>query len=386
MFLDIRTVIFLILISASAASVAMLLVARYYPGGVGQAVFRWGLGCGCVALSYLLFALRGVVPDYLSVIFGNGFSMAAVGFFYGAVRALRGEPANWRLPLGFLATVVVSFHYYLLVDNDIAIRTLIVTLCAGVMLMIVGVEVARIRRPGRGMAIWLLSLAFFGTGLLFTLRGFMVLTGRDTPTAFLMPNPLQELSFLGVFLATVLGAIFFLLLAGEELTAELRRLATRDALTDIYNRRTFDELAGKTLARARRMGGSVALLVMDLDHFKEINDCYGHAAGDAALRLVAGTVAVGLRDQDVFARYGGEEFCVLLPDTEREQARQAAERVRRAIEDAGFAWNGEAARLTVSIGVAAQAGAELELEKLMQAADRAMYRAKETGRNRVEAA
>ncbi len=165
----------------------------------------------------------------------------------------------------------------------------------------------------------------------------------------------------------------------------LRELAMTDELTGLYNRRHFMREAEREVERAVRFGHEVGLLMIDVDHFKAVNDSHGHAMGDEALRRVARTIRDALRDVDLVARLGGEEFAVVLPETVREGAATAAERVRRRVEAMIMPLPGGDLRFSVSIGLATAAGADLELDDLLSRADTALYEAKRAGRNKVEA-
>lgn len=171
---------------------------------------------------------------------------------------------------------------------------------------------------------------------------------------------------------------------------QLRKLATTDSLTGIWNRRHFMYLAKRELYRTRRYGGEVALMMIDLDHFKRINDTYGHAVGDEALKMVATIGRSILRKIDIFARYGGEEFVIALPETPLEQALQAAERLRQTLGETPIGTHGEPLHITVRIGLTVVTGRDgldlssLDLNTLLKQADDALYKAKNNGRNRVE--
>jgi diguanylate cyclase (GGDEF)-like protein len=161
----------------------------------------------------------------------------------------------------------------------------------------------------------------------------------------------------------------------------LQRLVTVDSLTGLRNRRWLDDTFARQLSRATRANQPLSLLMIDIDRFKDVNDTYGHPAGDAVLRRVAHTLATGLRPQDSLARYGGEEFTVLLPGLGRQQSLQVAERLRLAIQaNRGDSKRDNVAQITVSIGVATATHDE-SLGALLQRADEALYRAKESGRN-----
>ncbi|KIL98027.1 hypothetical protein CCC_01088 [Paramagnetospirillum magnetotacticum MS-1] len=168
--------------------------------------------------------------------------------------------------------------------------------------------------------------------------------------------------------------------------AELEELASRDSLTQTANRRHFEHLAGLELDHARRMGRSFALLALDIDHFKRINDTWGHAAGDEALKAFANACRLSLREYDILGRIGGEEFAVALPNTGPDGARVIAERLRAAVAELVVRpAKGELFELTVSIGVAQLREGDLTIDTLLERADQALYRAKHAGRNRVVA-
>jgi diguanylate cyclase (GGDEF)-like protein len=166
-----------------------------------------------------------------------------------------------------------------------------------------------------------------------------------------------------------------------------RQLAVRDGLTGLYNRRAFGELLVAAIANEdRRAAGSLGLVILDLDHFKKLNDTYGHPAGDAALRSLARLLDQHLRKGDQAARYGGEEFVVILPGSDAERSFGAAERLRAALEKHRFVFEGARIPLSASLGVAVWPADGRDPEPLLAAADRALYAAKQAGRNRVVAA
>lgn len=171
----------------------------------------------------------------------------------------------------------------------------------------------------------------------------------------------------------------------SEANAKLETLASIDSLTGILNRRRFMELAEAEWDRATRYKRPFSLLLLDLDQFKRINDGYGHAAGDTAIRVAAERAASSLRSTDSLARFGGEELVVLLPETELAAALLTAERIRAAIGTHPVLHEDKAIPLTTSIGVAVWRGEEESLAVLLDRADQALYQAKQLGRNRVEA-
>ncbi len=177
-----------------------------------------------------------------------------------------------------------------------------------------------------------------------------------------------------------------LAIGNRRLMAALQGMATTDPRTGLANTRSFDEAVEEALL-SRRDGESVAVLMMDIDHFKDFNDRYGHPAGDEALRAFAGILRSSVRDGDVAARYGGEEFAVLLPSVDPETAAAVAERIRLRTESTLISLApGITDRISVSIGLAIAPDHSIERLSLLRVADDALYRAKEAGRNRVEIA
>lgn len=192
-----------------------------------------------------------------------------------------------------------------------------------------------------------------------------------------------------VFLHLMLSIIASFLLGYlviMRLVRKLEHLSHHDSLTGLLNRRAIEYLLGRESQRLLRFGEQFSLLMVDIDHFKRINDRLGHAAGDAVLCAVAQTLQAHAREVDRVARFGGEEFCVLLPHTLHEGALQAAERLREAINLVSIPWNDEVISVTISTGLATADDPEEGLDGLLQRADKALYRAKADGRNRVVSA
>ncbi|MCA9527172.1 MAG: diguanylate cyclase [Myxococcales bacterium] len=168
---------------------------------------------------------------------------------------------------------------------------------------------------------------------------------------------------------------------------ELEELAVRDGLTGLCNHRHFQALLQVEFARARRYGSPLACLMLDLDHFKGVNDTWGHPCGDEVLRSLAALLRDGAREVDVLARYGGEEFVLLMPNTDAEGARRAGERICRAVAATPIETSVGSLQMTVSVGAATdEMGGVLTAADLVQRADEALYRAKRSGRNGVRVA
>ncbi len=160
--------------------------------------------------------------------------------------------------------------------------------------------------------------------------------------------------------------------------------ATRDGLTSIHNKKYFMDQLGKDFAYAQRHNEPTSLIVFDIDHFKNVNDTYGHAAGDMVLKKLAEVVTMAVRTEDMFARIGGEEFAILLRQLDEQRSWVLAERIRRTVEITKFFWEGARLRITISLGVATLYDRSYtNSDDMMQSADEYLYKAKANGRNRV---
>jgi diguanylate cyclase (GGDEF)-like protein len=206
--------------------------------------------------------------------------------------------------------------------------------------------------------------------------------GTFVNNAIKVESPLQDGDYLRI------GNCIYRFLGGGNLEAEyheeIYRLTVLDPLTGVPNRRHFQEFVDREVARAARHHRPLALALIDIDHFKAINDSMGHLAGDLTLRQLASSVGGTIRRDELFARYGGEEFAIVLPELDEAQAVAVGERVRRTVADQDFAFGGRRYKVTVSVGVAATSGGEaVQTADLLRRADDMLYKAKAAGRNRV---
>ena len=249
-------------------------------------------------------------------------------------------------------------------------------------------SVALYTRPGPSA--WLYLLAYGG---FFYAMGIT----QENP-AQLLSNRLNGLtaSIIGWALSLVLWRKFTIIALQQDMLTrantelqgkqrDLERLTRLDGLTGLFNRNTFAELAAQELDRAQRQGNDTAILLLDLDHFKLVNDTWGHPAGDAVLRNVATAMRAAVRSTDLVGRLGGEEFVVLLPGTSTQAAHTLAEKLRVRLQGSPTPWENGAITCTASIGMAGTTAKEnRNFDTLYNEADKALYIAKMRGRNRVE--
>jgi diguanylate cyclase (GGDEF)-like protein len=198
-----------------------------------------------------------------------------------------------------------------------------------------------------------------------------------------MATATLSMVYLGVFFHAFGARSFSYFIRMRECNRQLEQLASHDTLTGVLNARAYYAACDQNLELARRTGQPYAVLFVDLDHFKSVNDTYGHAAGDAVLKAVASYLGQGIRKSDALGRIGGEEFSIFMPNTQRSGALGLAESLRAGVEGLQTSIGDQNLKITASIGVACSATASDQMSTIQKKADQAMYVAKSLGRNRV---
>ncbi|MBH9551810.1 GGDEF domain-containing protein [Inhella gelatinilytica] len=334
---------------------------------------------GLLGLSLLLTLQRDTAPDWVVWPVADLLGLSAYALSRRGVQHLFKLPHSTRIDL--MVWSAVALGYAVLPLGSVSVRgyTLLYSLPAAFWLGALAWELGRALQAQEPRALGLPLAAPFAlaAAVMLARTGWLL-----DPEATATPDPLAPLwafvclvIFLNVSLATCVVA---------RLLQIIRRQALIDPLTGVANRRHFNEQLALALARQRRNGQPLCLMLLDLDHFKPLNDRHGHAAGDAALVQVAQRLKASLREVDLAARIGGEEFALLLPDTPLAQALEVAQRLRQTLRATPPQWDGQALVVTVSGGVV-QAQGNSSAEGLLQAADAALYRAKGEGRDRVVA-
>ena len=350
-----------------------------------QALRLWGWGLISYACGMLVIISSVFLPVDVTQVVGNGLiSLSAVLTSRGVFMhtPVRQNPAvAWGGLVLVLATLLMNHTFLRLgLALDIAVPTLYATL------LYIAVSWHLIRRPppaARAAAIFLVTTVIL-TLVVWNVRlGLILLSFDHTPDperVYLLQAWFAVFQMLLVVCST-LGLMWVEVRLMED---DLRRSAFTDLLTGLPNRRSMTLRFEEEIARCKRLKQKFGLVLFDIDHFKQINDNYGHYVGDGVLRHIAATLDQAKRGEDVLGRIGGEEFLVILPHHERAASLAAAERLRAAVEAARPAEGGSMPGTTVSGGVVLYPDDGEDWDRLYVAADRRMYRAKRTGRNRVE--
>lgn len=342
----------------------------------------WAVALTLVAIHWVVNLYRGEWSDTLVVLLNNPLVSLAVSLTVCATYIRVDRQPPWALlAIGWFATIL-PLCWYQLVTPHTGVRILIVS--TSYVLHFVWAGFISLRYgPHRHNADILMSLCLVALAFLCAMRvGFLIHAG--IPNALDHRDPFVASIILVAIPSVFVGCGLFVVLAiGLDLMEELRNVAERDPLTNTLNRRGFMARANQELQRAQRHNRPLAMIAGDLDFFKQVNDRFGHAAGDQAIVTFADILQAACREIDIVGRLGGEEFFVLLPDTEDGQAHDIAERVRTLYEGAKFDDALINHTLTASFGVAEMRTSDQEVGQLLSRADKALYQAKENGRNQV---
>lgn len=382
---DSKTILLLMAFSAAPTALVLMAMSRFYRtpmNGVGY----WCAGNLALAVGLLLLAARGSAPDFLPRVGGNGLLVITAALYHAAIRQMHGERPFSPLAMAIAVLGCGAFLAAYLTGASYATAVYALSAALAVLCAMSAARLLRFAPPQLGFAQIFTGLLFLAAALLMVVRAAYMAGAGHAPGTLFAADAAQGI-ILGVGHITVmLMSVGFALMIVDALAADLNRLATVDELTRVSNRRVFYARAETEMARARRAGSRFAVLMIDLDRFKAVNDQLGHALGDETLRRVADLIKPQLREYDLLARLGGEEFGVLLPDTSEEVATMIAERLREVIEQARLPHRDWPLPTTASIGVAELRNTDHSVDELMQRADRALYAAKAAGRNRTVAA
>ena len=372
-----------LMLVTTALSVVMLLVLSSLAGSKVVGIREWGQANGLAVISLLLFASRGILPDILSLEAANALLLATIALMYAGFCRHLGRTVPVRaLVMGALAAFASLVFFHDVVESlqlrITSVSAYHASVCFAIWRCLPAAREGRLRYPFAFTRVTALILACGHAfrGAFYALDAWDPVLLIDPATINLVFVALGTLAMP----ALTLGAV---MMANGRALSDASYAADHDHLTGAPSRRAFFDVAERELARARRKCSGLGLLLVDADHFKRINDTYGHAVGDQVLRDLVRRTQEVIRKIDFCARLGGEEFAVLLPDASRETAAVVAERLRSALDrPAGAA---QEPAYTVSIGLAMLAPEE-NFASLMQRADKALYAAKEGGRNRVVSA
>ena len=273
---------------------------------------RWAAALLVNAIGHLLIMLRGLIPDLLSIVVGNLMCSSAFVRMSAAVGQVQGRPA--RCALRRAPPLLVLVFVSVFIDNFPA-RVSFVGLVIGLQAVWALLAALSHRHATVGRGQWLLVAGLLLEAVVLGVRALVAISTHSEATNILQSSALQTLTFLATFSVVLVSSVGFVFMSRDRADENNRVLAALDPLTGVANRRSLIAALDRDVARAQRMREPMALMMVDIDHFKDVNDQYGHPAGDRVLCSVVNVLRQRVRAQDLVGRYGGEEFMVLLPET-----------------------------------------------------------------------
>ena len=386
MAIDLASIAVLGALQAGLLAIVLLVATRSYAGVAKASLRIRGWALLFEATGWLLLGMRGVLGDWWSIVLANGLVMLSYALTVRALRMLLGAPSRQNIVLIVSAVCWLAVIWYGMVDPNYRVRVLwaSVAIAVDVTFLIKPLRHC-LRRRGSNAERVMLGVLLISAGML-AWRIVDLIFGRAPPGGLLDRTVVNTIYIMLTSMQPTFTSIGFLLMYNEAMQADLKRVARIDPLTGVNNRLALAEKASHLLDRARQTGRPFAALMLDADHFKRINDRFGHDGGDKVLLTLVDSIRASLGRRDVIGRVGGEEFVVLSPDASLSEALVLGERIRLAVENAQLWIEGEVQSLTVSIGVTVSKPEENETEAILRRADLALYAAKRAGRNRVMSA
>lgn len=372
--LHIPTMFAMLIIGCITLAVSILAASEQH---AQDGLREWGLSLCVLALGYILLALRNIIPDFLSIVCSNTLFSASFAIFYYAAHKFLGTcPRHYWLLYGPPLLICIGMLLFL---DSISTRVVIfntIFIFQGLLVQKILLS-KKFNFPVNGRN--LIILGIFFTNIALVWKFYVAIAEPDRIKTIFLSSPSQIALNIISFVSLIMVSNGFALMTKERSDAALRKAALLDKMTGCWNRVRIEEILQQEMARMHRYGHPAALLMMDLDEFKKVNDRFGHLAGDEVLREFGRLLRTDLRATDVPGRWGGEEFIVVLPSSTYFDAVTVAEHIRKLFEKITFSF---CAAVTVSIGVAACRSTD-SMDEWIKRADTALYKAKLNGRNQV---
>ena len=351
----------------------------------------WTLANVAMTVTFFLFSLKGIAPEFVTVVIANTSAVSGAFFRYAGVRFFWGAESlpHVRFHQAVVVVCALLLTYYTCIDDNIVLRLFAVSLIVSGYFLATARNMIKGATQGYPYEAWTLALLNLVYATLMMGRAFEWLIFPEA-RHLLIASSMSTLYFSSILLLEVTTALLFLMLNSQRLAknllqmqGDLEKLAASDMLTGLYNRRKLEEVCTAALTHARVHNRPSALLLIDLDHLKQMNDTFGHPAGDALLNTVVKTIRSQLRDQDILGRLGGDEFVVVLPATPEDAAKTFADQIRQSVQCQPFLWEDQEMAMSISVGVAALSDADCNWQDWLKRADTNLYQAKKGGRNQI---
>lgn len=383
MSLDVKTIVFLSSIAAIVMGIIILVTTQTYPHIKG--VTKWAWGCGAQSIAWMLIYLGGQIHLFFSNVVAYTLLLLSMVLFYQALSNFKEKHFSKRIFYPLIAVAFLLFVTFTFIYPSSILRVITIALIGSVLAFLCSFLL--IFKDGFSSKIseQIMGFGFFVIGLSPVVTLLSIFLNVFEFTSILPRGIIQNVNFAFIFVALLILTSSFMLMINDKFMSEILRLATMDSLTEVYNRAAMEKLIDKEIDRSKRYELPMSLLLLDLDHFKKVNDTYGHQVGDFALKKLVETITKVLRDPDSLGRFGGEEFLILLPETDLVNGNIVAERVRDIVEKTPINAGTKTFNITISIGLATLNHETDDFQELFRRTDLGLYKAKQTGRNRVVA-
>ena len=367
---DLRTIVFMSMLLTFMFSM-MLAITRVHHKEIHGPGY-WSVGNLVVGLGMILVLIQ---LDSSRVLFLPGMALIGTGLslYINGIQAFTNRVPDHRIPVLVFLLLLGMDAYYVLVQHDVRMMVVLdSTVFALVYLLCARLTTAK--DDGLlGTLYWIASSLFLISALVMAARALLALNADVSVFQSLATWPVNANVFLlGAVIQFFISGLFLLMLS-YRLTQNMASIALMDGLTGVVNRRGLEDAAHKMQGICKRINLSMTVMMIDIDHFKKVNDQYGHLVGDEMLRHLSKTITGILRSGDVLGRYGGEEFCVCLPNTTEQDAAGLAERIRVGVENTPLVDRKHKIYVTVSVGVADSVRVGYDFKALVLAADNALY-------------
>ncbi len=353
---------------------------------VRPSAYSWRVGTLLQAAAAVLLALQISLPSGIVLPLANACISLGLFAYLRSICQFCGR----RVPPVFLLPVIfvpLSVYWFTVVSPNLNARIILVSLAMSILQFSSAWYLRVYTQRGKSTSRSVLAFIFLLLGLFMLFRVVYFLFNPIRANTMLdSANWMNIVTPLVVAILPVIGTTAYLLMCSDRIRRQWETAASTDYLTSLANRRTVSLAGDRAFHSAQRHGKALSVALIDVDHFKGVNDRYGHDSGDLALKHIADMLQKASRKEDLLGRHGGEEFVVLLDQTDREQSVQAAERLRLGVSDQVMKIGSHSIPMTVSIGLATLESGDKNFNDLLRRADQALYAAKANGRNRVEAA
>lgn len=378
--LEFKTMLFMSGLMALALS--LLLLAIHSRTAVVSGLKHWVAANFCIGVAIILFIQQSIsIP--IRALVGGLFMVVGLALYYVSIRIFEERPLTKKIiQQAFAALIAVNLAVTLLSNNEYISVVMNTALCV-IICVACATYLLRYSRYKRSPE-YRFTGGFFAIFAGITLyRLYILCLDKAEPVVHLTEWTLNEVTFLACMVSVLAINFGFILMVNEKLAELLAHTAGHDWLTGVMNRRNLEQVAETVTLKSAKTKQSQAMLLMDLDKFKFINDTYGHLFGDTVIQTFADLAKNNMREIDLLGRYGGEEFCIVMPNTTEHEASLLAERIRTKFEASPIRLNDKNIYCTVSIGVCDSNQGGKDFKTMFSAADQALYAAKKAGRNTV---